>query len=197
ARNGRARTITIETDLYEAQLSTKGATLVSLKLKKYKQYDFKTPVQLVDTTKPGALSLVFTTPTNHLVDTRALYFRTATTADTIRVADAPVEVAFEVPVGDGRIRQIYTFLPDDYEVRLRVEQEGAATFSTIEGYELVWNGGVPFAERDRDDEARHSGAFARSGGELEKITLDRHRTEEKRLAGQVDWVAVKNKFFTA
>lgn len=197
ARNGRARTITIETDLYEARLSTKGATLVSLKLKKYKQYDFETPVQLVDTTKPGALSLVFTTPTNHLVDTRALYFRTATTADTIRVADAPVEVAFEVPVGDGRIRQVYTFLPDDYEVRLRVEQEGAATFSTIEGYELVWNGGVPFAERDRDDEARHSGAFARSGGELEKITLDRHRTEEKRLAGQVDWVAVKNKFFTA
>lgn len=197
ARNGQARTITIETDLYQAQLSTKGATLVSLKLKKYKQYDFTTPVQLVDTTKTGALSLVFTTPANHLVDTRALYFQTLVTADTLHVVDGPVEVAFETPIGAGRIRQVYTFVPNDYEVRLRIEQEGAALFSTAEGYELVWNGGVPFAERDRDDEARHSGAFARSGGALEKITLDRHATEEKRLAGQVDWVAVKNKFFTA
>ncbi len=197
ARNGQARTLTIETDLYQAQLSTRGATLVSLKLKRYKQYDFETPVQLVDTTKPGALSLVFTTPTNHLVDTRTLLFETATTADTLHVTDAPVEVVFEAPLGTGRIRQVYTFSPQDYEVLLRIEQEQAATFSTIEGYELVWNGGVPFAERDRDDEARHSGVFARSGGEVEKVTLDRQRTEEKRLAGQVDWVAVKNKFFTA
>ncbi len=197
AQKGQARLITIETDLYQAQLSTKGATLVSLKLKKYNTYDFETPVQLVDTTKPGALSLVFTTPASHLVDTRALYFQTTVSSDTLRVTDGPVDVVFEVPIGTGRIRQIYTFAPDDYEVKLRIEQEGAATFSTLEGYELVWNGGVPFAERDRDDEARHSGAFARSGGELEKITLDRNRTEEKRLAGQVDWVAVKNKFFTA
>src|SRR5690554_4399728 len=50
ARDGTERRITIETDLYEAVFSTKGATLTSFILKEYNKFDQETPVQLIDTT---------------------------------------------------------------------------------------------------------------------------------------------------
>jgi YidC/Oxa1 family membrane protein insertase len=194
---GTARVITVENDLYRAQLSSKGATLVSFVLKEYDRADQQAPVQLVDTTTAGALALLFQTPTSHDVDTRSLYFEPGTDRDTLRVAEAPVTLSFEAQIGAGVIRQTYTFKPETYEVELRVEQENASVFTTDRGYDLLWDGSIPYTEDNLEDEARHAGAFARSGGEVEKVTLDSDAYEERPLSGEVDWVAVKNKYFTA
>lgn len=50
AQEGEAQFVTVETDLYTARFSTKGATPVSFELKRYRKYDQQTPVHLVDTT---------------------------------------------------------------------------------------------------------------------------------------------------
>ncbi|WP_456426621.1 membrane protein insertase YidC [Rhodocaloribacter sp.] len=194
---GEERLITVETELYEARLSTKGATLVSFKLKAYKRADTGAPVQIVDTTKAGALSLVFTTPNSRVVDTRNLYFEPSVSADRIVVSDSLTALSFSTQVGEGRIVQTYTFHPDNYEVDLAVRQENAASFVTNRGYELMWSGGVPFTEANIEQEARRSGAYARSGGEVEYIDLSSDAYEEQTLRGSVDWVAVKNTYFTA
>lgn len=206
AQQGTARKIVVETDLYEATFSTKGATPTSLTLKKYDNYDEETPVQLVDTAGTGALSLAFTTPESNLVNTRALYFepRLATgsslSGDTLRVSQDSTALAFETTLGPpdsgGTLRQVYTFYPERYEMDLRVEQENAQRFATNEGYELVWDGGLPYTEASPQAEAQNAGAFARSGGEVEGIRLSDGDTQEKRLTGSVDWTAVKNKYFT-
>ncbi len=197
AQQGTERFITVDTDLYRARFSTKGATLKSFILKKYDKFDQETPVQLADTSGPGALGLAFTTPSNHLVDTRSFFFDADFTGDTLRVRENPVELIFETAVGAGTIRQTYTFKPGEYEVDLQVEQENAASFATGEGYELIWEGGVPFTEGNLEDEARHAGAYASSGGEVEYIDLVKQKTDVQRLAGSVSWVSVKNKYFTA
>jgi YidC/Oxa1 family membrane protein insertase len=197
ATTGEARIITVETDLYQAKFSTKGATLTTFILKEYKKYDQETPVQLVDTTSDGVLALAFTTPASHIVDTRSFYFTAATDSDTLLVEEEPLTLTFDVSVGQGTIRQTYTFQPGEYEVGLRVEQENAGAFSTREGYELIWDAGLPFTEADRETEAQASGAFARSGGEVESVTLTDEENEEARLAGDVSWVAVKTKYFTS
>ena len=194
---GEARTITVETDLYQAQFSTKGGTLVSFLLKDYRKFDQETPVQLVDTSKAGALALVFTTPQSYNVDTRALYFEPSTETDVLNVTGDSASLSFTARLGSGVLRQTYTFKPETYEVGLRVDQENAASFSTSEGYELVWDSSIPFTEDNPEDEAMHSGAYARSGGEVESVVLSDGDYAEKTLAGVVDWGAIKNKYFTA
>jgi YidC/Oxa1 family membrane protein insertase len=197
ARQGTARPIVVETDLYTAVLSTKGATLKRFTLKEYKQFDQKHPVQLVDTTGAGALSIAFTTTDSRLLDTRSLYFAASTDADTLRVTEEPVTLAFEVPLAEGSLRQTYTFEPNSYDVGLQVQQTNATSFATQDGYELVWDGGLPFSEGGTETEVQRTGVFASSGGELESITLSSEDHQEKSLNGDISWLAVKNKYFTA
>ena len=193
---GKARLITVETDLYQATFSTKGATLTSFTLKEYAQFDQVTPVRLVDTTSAGALSIAFTTPRSHLIDTRLIHFQTAHESDTLIVGEAPAQLHFETRIGEGALRQTYTFHPGEYEIGLSIDQENPGTWSTREGYELVWEGGIPFTENDPDDEAQASGVYARSGGEMESVLLDGDAFDEQHLSGSVSWVAVKSKYFT-
>lgn len=197
AAEGTERHITVVSDLYEATFSTRGATLVSFALKEYAQFDQTTPVQLISENARGSLGLAFTTPSNHLVDSRDLYFDIGFEGDTLYVTDAPAGLSFTARLGSGEIRQAYTFEPGEYEVGLQVEQIDASTFQTREGYELVWYGGVPFSEDDPEQEARYSGAYGRSGGEIEEITLDGKPLQEVLLSGSVSWVTVKSKYFAA
>lgn len=199
AQTGEARIITVETDLYEAKFSTKGATLVSFTLKEYNQYDTVSPIQLVDTTKAGALGLFFTTPTSRNIDSRSFYFDTNAQDDVIRLAegDAPVSLLFSVQVGEGRIEQTYTFTPGTYEVGLQVLQQNATSFATHEGYEILWDGGVPFSEGNHETEAMKTASYARTGSDVVGITLDGETYEEQNLRGSVSWVGTKNQYFAA
>ncbi|MXW64801.1 MAG: membrane protein insertase YidC [Bacteroidetes bacterium SB0662_bin_6] len=194
---GEARFITVDTDLYRAVFSTKGATLISFSLKEYRKFDQETPVQMVDTTGSGALGIAFTTPRSHLVDTRALYFDTSYEGDTLHVGAEPAMLHFETGIQGGVLRQTYTFHPGEYEIGLRVDQENAAAFSTREGYELIWTGAIPFTENDTNEEAKAAGAYARSGGEVENVLLRKEDFGEQRLSGNVTWTAIKTRYFTS
>jgi len=197
ALQGDERSIVVETDLYTAVLSTKGGTLRRFTLKEYKQFNQTDPVQIVDTTAGGTLSLSFRTPTGKLVDTRSLFFNASTDADTVRVGDEPVSLTFEAALGTGALRQTYTFHPDDYDLGLTIQQVNPASFATDEGYELTWHGGMPYSEGGQEDELQYTGLYAYSGETVESLTLSSEDHSEKRLSGEVSWLAVKNKYFTA
>lgn len=192
-----ARLIIVENDLYQAAFSTQGATLRSFVLKEYQKFDQATPVQMVDTTRAGALGLAFTTPANHFADSRAFAFSSDFEGDTLRLGDDAAELTFTARVGGGALRMIYLFEPGEYEVGLRVEMDNPSSFLTSEGYEIAWHGGIPFTEGDVDEEAQRAGAFVRSGGEVESITLQKTPEETRRFTGDVSWVAVKNKYFAS
>lgn len=195
ALSGEARFITVETDLYRAVFSTKGATLTSFILKEYQKFDQETSVQMVDTAGAGALSVAFTTPRSHVVNSRDLYFDASHEGDILRVSDDGAALHFETGIQGGVLRQTYTFYPGEYEIGLQVAQENAAAFSTAEGYELIWEGGIPFTEKDPNEEVKAAGAYARSGGQVENIVLRKEDFEEARLTGRVDWTAIKTRYF--
>ncbi len=197
ALEGDEQQVVVTTDLYEAVFSNRGGTLRSFVLRQFERSDHVSNVQIIDTTKQGALGMVFTSPASHSVDTRQIFFSADTDRDTLRIVDTAQQLMFEAPLGDGTLRKVYTFKPDTYEVGLRIEQENAASYSTAEGYDLVWYGGVPFSEDDPQQEANRAAAYAHSGGEVEDVGLTSDAYEEKSLRGQVDWVAVKSQFFAA
>jgi YidC/Oxa1 family membrane protein insertase len=198
AAQGEEQTVTVSNGLYRAVFSTKGATIQSFRLTEYdvagERHD---PVEMVSS-ETGALALAFTPPQGQYVDTRSLYYSTpGFTGDSLLVTEGPRELAFEVPVPGGALRQVYTFTPDTYEIGMRVEEVGTSLLAASGGYELVWDGGIPFAEAGGSQEAAASGAYARSGGEVEQINLVKEPTESQRLSGDVEWVAVKDKYFIA
>ncbi len=197
AQQGDAREITVETDLYTAKLSTRGGTLTSFILKAYKESDQETPVQLIDTTGIGALALAFFTPDSRSVDSRTLLFSASESSDYLDAQSSPRQLTFTSVLNGGTLQQTYTFTPDSYEVDYDVTQTNADAFSTVDGYEVVWHGGVPFAEREANQEALMSGAYVRSGGEVESVLLNSEPTERLLLGGTIEWAAVKNAFFTA
>ena len=200
ANQGEERLITVENDLYKALFSTKGATLVSFELKQYTNFDQSSPVQVVDTTRHGAIAMVFTTPTNHNIDTRSFFFDTDYELDELRLEQEGqrASIQFTTPVGQGRISKTYTFAQGTYEVDLSIDQENPRSFSTREGYDLVWEGGVPFSEGDHTQEAIKTASYFRTiGGDVEGVTLDKDSYEEKSQSGGISWVGVKNQYFAA
>ncbi|MEP0547232.1 MAG: membrane protein insertase YidC [Rhodothermales bacterium] len=198
ASQGSEELVTVSNGLYRAQFSTKGATLQSYKLVDYDVAgEQNEPVEMVSS-ENGALALAFTPPQGQYVDTRSLYYETpGFEGDSLVVSEEPRELVFEVAVPGGTLRQVYTFTPDSYEVGMRVEEVGTDILTSSGGYEVVWDGGIPFAEAGGSQEAAASGAYARSGGEVEAIDLMKDASGSQRLNGNVDWVAVKDKYFIA
>ena len=197
ASTGEERFIVVENDLYTARFSTRGATLVSYKLKEYNKFDQVTPVEMVDSTGAGAISLAFTTPANHNVDTRSFFFETSTLSDVVEVGAEGTDLVFTTNVGSGAITKTYQFSQGSYEVDLDVDFDNSDSFMTREGYELIWNGGLPFTENDATQEVLKAAAYARSGGEVEGVDLTGDPYEEKTLRGEVSWIGVKNQYFAA
>ena len=198
AAQGQEQTITVSNGLYRAVFSTKGATIRSFQLTEYDVAgEDDEPVEMVSS-EAGALALAFTPPQGRYVDTRSLYYSMpGFEGDSLVVTGGPRELAFEVSVPGGTLRQVYTFTPETYEIGLRVEEVGTNLLTNSGGYEVVWDGGIPFAEAGASQEAAASGAYARSGGEVEQITLVKEPSGSQRLNGTVDWVAVKDKYFIA
>ena len=194
-----AREIVVDTDLYTARLSDLGATLIGFELKEFLQFDQVRQVQMVDSMSRGALGVEFQSPGSRNVFTRDLLFVQRDSIDVIDATTATATVVFEADIGGGRLQFAYTFKPSDYEVGLEVTHINPAGFQTSEGYELVWYGGVPFSEdaHNRKEEIAKVGAYARSGNDVEGITLQGDEWAERVLRGNVSWVGVKNKYFGA
>ncbi len=194
-----AREITVETDLYTAQLSDLGATLTSFELKEYFKYDQVHRIQLIDSAGSGAISIGFQSPGARNIDTRRILFTQRDSTDVIDATQSPATVVFEAAIGSGQLQLTYTFTPGDYEVGLEVAHFNAPGFQTAEGYELVWNGAIPFSEDVdyRKEEVNKVGAYARSGNDVEGINLQRDEFMDRTLRGNVSWIGVKNKYFGA
>lgn len=195
-QTGTEELITVDNEVFTAVFSTKGATLKSLQLKEYMKSDRVTPVQMVDTTTTGALAVLLTSTQNHLVDTRSVFFQPNTDASQLSVTRDTLALEFRADIQGGSIIVTYKFTPDSYEIGYDIEMPNAGQFAARQGYELIWDGGIPFAEDNRKTEAMKTGAYARTGGDVVDVDLRKDAYQEESLNGSVDWVAVKTQYFT-
>ena len=203
AVGGPERQFTVATDRYHATFSTAGGTPVGFKLLNYQRSGTDEPVELVSNER-GALAVGVLPSRGDYLDTRTLTFRPIVDGevfegDTLRVEEGEADVRFEAPVGDGAVRFVYGFHHDSYDIDFRIETPGTDLLSQGGGYEVLWDGALPLAEADPQGETQQAGAFVRTGGEdTEKIVLNEPgQAEPIVLSGDVDWVAVKTKFFIA
>ena len=192
---------TIETDLYTAVFTNKGAGPAEFTLKTHKTWA-GTPIQLISDTTRSAYNAGFLTTENYNVETQNVLFRqvNAGRSFTINEGDSK-ELTYVLELENGRqLQYSYTFYGDNYEVDLDIRFVGLREYVIGHAVDFGWNTSLRFTEKDRVQEALATSAYFYAGGELEQLKADDFEEndglKEQSVNGNIDWVATKTKFFT-
>jgi YidC/Oxa1 family membrane protein insertase len=194
---GRNEILKIETDLYVAELSTRGGLIKTWGLKKYKTWDGY-PVQLVDYGKQGDFSLLFTTSDGRLINTRDLFFDISTSSRTVTLTEYnEFEVSFTLPVSNGgQIIKRFKFKNGGYGFVAEVEFRNVAAVVANFEYQIMWENGLRYAEHNSIDESNFAAAYSYGGKELSEIDASKvDEKVQKDFTGVVDWVGTRTKYF--
>jgi YidC/Oxa1 family membrane protein insertase len=196
---GKEQLLKVENDLFRATLSSKGATLKSLVLKKHLDGN-RQAFDLVSNRANGALSLLFLTREGKKIDTRDLYFSNIA-LDTLRSISGKegYAVRYHLDVTPQQAIDItYRFTGDSYKVDYDVKLTGFASELAGNEYQLQWDGGLPYSEKNRPDEAQSTLASAYLGGSMVKLDASKEKQSyREEQSGEAQWVAVRNKYFVA
>lgn len=189
----------VETDYYIAEITSRGGMLKRWELKRYKTWD-GAPVQLVDYEHRGDLSMLFTTSDGQLVNTRDLYFDILTPGTSVTIANNfEFEIILSLPSSTGgSIVKKFRFTNQPYGFETQVSLVKLGDVIANYEYQLVWEHGVRYAEYNSIDESNFAAAYAYGGKELTEVDAAKaDQKVQKDLSGEVDWVAVRNKYFAA
>lgn len=199
ASTGTEQIITIDNDLFTAELSSKGATLKSMVLKKHLDVNGK-PFNLISEKNKGALSMLFLSNDGKRIDTRDLYFRSLDTKKSETVTGKEkLSVSFVLDVDASRSMQVtYTFTGDGYVIDYDLKLNGFGSTLAGNEYQLDWDGGLVYSEKDTADESHNAISSAYLGGGLLKLDAkDSKKRYQEEESGKAEWVAVRNKYFVA
>jgi len=195
---GPERIVTIETDLYRAEITTRGGMVKEWVLKKYMTWNGH-PLQLVNYEKKGDFSLLFTTTDGRLINTRDLYFDLQHFgSQTVTLSgddEFSIDLLLPTTTG-GRIVKRLKFKNGEYDLEAELKFNRVADVIANFEYQVVWESGLRYAEENSIDESGFAAAYAYAGKELTEIdapNLDEQ--PEKVLSGTVDWVAMRTKYF--
>jgi YidC/Oxa1 family membrane protein insertase len=185
-----AETLLVQTDLYEARLSTAGGgTPVSWKLKKYQDAENRW-IELIPDSADGNLGLVFDSPSDpsrkafEVVSDRTGAEGGSSSRTILMAADF---------AGVGRVEKQFTFTDGTYDVRMEVRFSFTNRSAVRDHYLLRWESGLLPTETSMRDETKYSEAAALQGTELLKTKSDNTGLRE----GATRWVAVQTKYFLA
>jgi YidC/Oxa1 family membrane protein insertase len=195
---GAEKILVVNTDLYTAEITTKGGLVRKWELKNYKTWN-QYPVQLVDLEKGGDFSLLFLSKDGKQINTRNLYFDgnfPAWKQVTLK-GEETFSVNLVLPVRDGKkIIKRLTFAGNTYSFDAEVVFQNVNDVVSGFEYQVLWEHSLPYAEHNSIDESHFAMAYAYSGGELaEADATSESEPANRDINGSTDWVAARNKYF--
>jgi YidC/Oxa1 family membrane protein insertase len=194
---GTEKIISIETDFYSAEISTKGGTLRKWELKKFKTWDGH-PVQLIDFTQSGDFAVLLTTSDGRVINTKDLFFDVQTSNNIIRIeGNFKFEIIFTLPASNGgRLVKKMKFRNEEYGFETEIQLLNLNSVIANYQYEVAWEHGIRYAEQNSVDESGFAAAYAYAGNELTEIDAAKvDQKVQKEFSGAIDWVAARNKYF--
>jgi len=202
---------TIENDVFIIEFSNKGGNIHKVFLKKYKNWysinnngddDFyKTSAQLINYSRGNTYDLSFVSTDGKAINTADFFFESDLSAGkhTITNGDS-LTIKFHLIIEDGKeIVKTYTFRGSNYEIETDIELVGMNDIISNNEYDLVWNNGLRFVEKNTFDEAIYSNSSVYYGDEqvIIEAPSDNNEIVREDFNGRVDWIAVRNKYFAA
>jgi len=207
AETDSGRIITIETDLAIYELSTMGGNFHKVFLKKFNNWysagvigeTYNTAVQLVNNSIGNAYNISFISAEGKAVNTGSLNFKTTDQSKYLLTDKDTLSINFRMELDQDRaIEKKYLFRAGTYLIKSDVEFIGFRGLITDNTYDVAWESGIRFVERNSVNEAGFSSADIYYGDE--KVVIDAPGDGEKisrDFNGRVDWLAVRNKYFAA
>ena len=187
--------ISVETDLYSAKLSTKGAGLTSCILTKFENYHTKKHgIEMVNS---GGLSVPNFRFDQGRFNVQQLNFTADRSSISLSGENSDrIVFTYEFPTGES-ITKTYTFYGDRYSFDIEFEMSGVNSLGFSDRYEFFYGPGLKPTEEKVKNDLNSFKAFALMGGDLEKFDDfdDRNQIHED-LDGITDWVSTRSRFFT-
>ncbi|PIE70928.1 MAG: membrane protein insertase YidC [Deltaproteobacteria bacterium] len=182
------RQIRVDTKLYQATLTERGALVKQLALKAYRESagadaPYKT---LISKSVAGNCGVSFG---DIATDTRR--FTATTDGDTLVVDDASQTLSFVWAGTDGlTVEKTFTFYPDTYRIDYAVTlfNQGRAS---VNGPVSV---GLTHDFSETQDRISFSGPAALIGREVETVKLKKIK-KQSRYPGEIHWIALEDRYF--
>ncbi len=191
------RLIKVQTQLYKAFFSTRGACLKSFVLRKFGHSGGQEEIQLIPEIGPKALEILFGDSSSpaFAVDVDSLILDNTTQTGTI---------TFNCLLKDGTvITKKYTFHDREYHFDLGVQISGGKVLQSGGAYVLAWSSGLAPTEQDTREDLSYFQAYCMMGQQLWDIKKFRKEKEseievlQESNSGQTQWVATRTKYFLA
>ena len=209
AATDSGRVITIETDLAIYELSTKGGNFHKIYLKEFNNWYsagingdgnfYSSSVQLINHPVSNAYNISFISTEGKAINTGELNFTSTPESRHVITGEDTLLIRFKMELSPGiAIEKKYSFKAGTYLVKTDIEFTGFNGLITDNTYDVSWESGIRFVERNSVNEAGFSSADVYYGDE--KVVIDAPGDGEiitRDFNGKVDWLAVRNKYFTA
>lgn len=188
ARQGVDSQITIQNNLAEVTVATKGGRISSATLKEYMGQDKKTPVTLFSG-DDASMNFLFYNK-QETIQTDEYYFtvvnRTDSTVTMRLVADSTSYIDFK-----------YAMRNNTYLIDFTIDAVGMANKLASTNYvDIEWSQRARQIEKGYTYENRLSELTYKLTGEGTDY-LSANKNDEKEVPGRLDWVAFKNQFFSS
>ncbi len=177
--------IRVENGLFSAVLSSRGGTIKSWEIKKYKDKAGRDVVLLGKAAPVPALAIGSDTNFN-LANAN---FSVSGGDISLGSGSRPASVIFEYAQGGISLRRTYTFSPDSYKVELTDEVSG------LPGYWITLGSDFGIYEKE---EGRYAfvGPALLKGSDLEELK-EKKLKESQTFTGDLKWIAQEDKYFCA
>jgi YidC/Oxa1 family membrane protein insertase len=195
-QNVPEKTITLETDLITAKISSKGASIKDWTLKKYNSH-FGAPVQLI-WNNSGELYFEFRTRDDKDIDSRNFNFIfDDLKSDNIKLSkNDSIEIKAVFPIGEGKsIIKKLKFYGDKYSFVTNAEFNNLDSVLSRDGIKYVWSDGVRYQEINTVDESSDAMGIIKTKGNYYEIDAagDEPVTDSK--SENISYIGIKNKYF--
>ena len=179
--------VTLENDVLEMKLSTRGAKPYSVRLKKFRNYD-STDLYMF---RPGAAEYSISLYTGEYIQTKDFNFTLAEQTDSSVVMRLPFE-------GGGYIEQKYTLLGDSYRVDNQLSFVGMQGVipRNVSSYDIDFEMTMPRMEKGYKNETQYSKLDYYFDGDKKPVEIGRGRSASKRVESRLSWFAFQQQFFS-
>ncbi len=187
ASKAQENIVTLENDVLEMKLSTRGAKPYSVRLKKFRNYD-STDLYMF---RPGDAEYSISLYTGEYIQTKDFNFTLAEQTDSSVVMRLPFE-------GGGYIEQKYTLLGDSYRVDNQLSFVGMQGVipRNVSSYDIDFEVTMPRMEKGYKNETQYSKLDYYFDGDKKPVEIGRGRSASKRVESRLSWFAFQQQFFS-
>jgi YidC/Oxa1 family membrane protein insertase len=180
--------IKVKTNLYEAEFSTIGATLRSMKLLEYPGKEDK-PVELIpEGSNPLSISLVGLEDKLDISKYPAVCKKDSIHL-TVGLRDSLV---FYYTENDTAfLKKVFIFEPNSYLIDLHIESINKTPYSM----KLEFDSGLNLTEKDEKDEMAYTSFVSMLGEHFQRMNLKNVKEEKSSIEGTINWAGVTTKYF--